>query len=57
MKVGFPPACAIVLLPTILPVDNLYLYPFEVAIGSAVLITIAMKAFREVEAVEEISEA
>lgn len=56
LKVGFPPACAIVLLPTILPVDNLYLYPFEVAIGSAVLITVAMKAFREVEVVEEISE-
>lgn len=57
LGVGFPPACAIVLLPTILPIDNLYLYPFEVAIGSAVLITVAMKAFKEVAVVEEVSEA
>jgi hypothetical protein len=37
-KLPFPPAIAIALLPTIVPKELLWFYPFEVAVGIAIFI-------------------
>lgn len=37
-NITFPPAAAIALLPTIIPVEMLWFYPFEVAAGVAIFI-------------------
>lgn len=39
-KLTFPPAASICLLPLILPTSNMYRYPLEVMIGSAIVIII-----------------
>ncbi|BBF44804.1 putative membrane protein [Lachnospiraceae bacterium KM106-2] len=46
MQTYFPPAGAIALLPMILKVDGLWLYPIEVTLGSIILISSALLIFR-----------
>ncbi|MEG1229516.1 MAG: hypothetical protein RSD71_12540 [Flavobacterium sp.] len=41
----FAPACAIALVPMIIPQNNLLLYPFQAAVGSAVFLFAAMVFF------------
>lgn len=43
----FPPAGAILLIPMILRLEDLRYFPFEVAVGAAILIPAAMLLFRE----------
>lgn len=45
--VMFPPAGAIVLLPLILPIDTLYMYPILISTSSILLIFIAMTCFKK----------
>lgn len=42
LKVIFPPACAVALLPFIINSEMLFVYPLEIIIGSAVFITLSM---------------
>ncbi|MGN1457824.1 MAG: hypothetical protein ACI4XP_07710 [Acutalibacteraceae bacterium] len=42
LKVIFPPACAVALLPFIIDSKFLAVYPFEIMLGSAVFITLSM---------------
>jgi hypothetical protein len=45
VKKPFAPACAIALVPMIIPQENILAYPFEVAIGSAVFLFVSMVFF------------
>lgn len=47
VKILFPPSGAILLLPLILPTAELVMFPFEVAIGTAFLIFIAVNLFKK----------
>lgn len=42
MKVIFPPACAVALLPFIIDSNAVFIYPLEIIIGSAIFITLSM---------------
>lgn len=48
----FPPAGAILLLPMILNVNNLYFYPIEVAFGSIIFISLGILAFKAKSSLE-----
>ncbi|MCC9073223.1 hypothetical protein LNQ49_16725 [Flavobacterium sp. F-65] len=43
----FAPACAIALVPMIIPQENVLSYPFQVAIGTAVFLFVAMFFFQK----------
>jgi hypothetical protein len=45
VKKPFAPACAIALVPMIIPQDNVLSYPFQVAVGSAVFLFVSMFFF------------
>lgn len=45
VKKPFAPACAIALVPMIIPQQNVLLYPFQVAIGAAIFLAISMVVF------------
>ncbi|MGN0470104.1 MAG: hypothetical protein ACI4GV_04225 [Acutalibacteraceae bacterium] len=42
MKVIFPPACAVALLPFIIDSKAVFIYPLEIILGSALFITLSM---------------
>lgn len=41
----FAPACAIALVPMIIPQENILLYPFQVAVGAAIFLFVSMFFF------------
>ena len=45
LRLPFPPAVAIALLPTIVPVESLWLYPWQVTAGGAAFIAIGRACF------------
>jgi len=45
MRLPFPPAVAIALLPTIIPAEKLWLYPLHVLLGSAAFLLISTLCF------------
>ena len=47
LNILFPPAGAILLLPMILDVTDLKLYPLQVAVGSLVFISAAFVLFKD----------
>lgn len=47
IRLPFPPAAAITLLPTIVPVKNLWMYPWQVLLGSAVFLLISILCFKK----------
>ena len=47
VKKPFAPACAIALVPMIIPQENVLSYPFQVAVGSAVFLFVAMVFFQK----------
>lgn len=49
----FPPAAAITLLPAIIPADSLWLYPWQVLLGSGILILISRLWFKGQEVCRE----
>lgn len=49
LRLSFPPAAAIALLPTIIPAKSLWSYPWHVAIGSAVFILVSLFWFKQPE--------
>lgn len=49
VRMIFPPAGAIALLPLLLPAETLWLYPLETAIGAGGFIAVAMLVFRQKE--------
>ncbi len=46
LRLSFPPAAAIALLPMIIPAKNLWSFPWHVAIGSAAFILLSLFGFR-----------
>lgn len=51
LRLPFPPAVAIALLPCIVPAESLWSYPWQVTAGSAAFITINRICFRQQEQV------
>lgn len=47
LKFPLAPAAAITLLPTIIPTDDLWLYPWQVLVGSAVFLLIGSSWFKQ----------
>jgi len=47
LQLSFPPAAAITLLPIIIPVNNLWTYPWQVLIGSAIFLLINLFWFKK----------
>lgn len=45
LRLPFPPAAAITLLPTLLPMQNIWAYPLDVMLGSGVFILISLVFF------------
>jgi len=52
-SLSFPPAAAIALLPTILPADRLWDYPWQVLLGSAAFIALSVLLFRRDEGIAQ----
>ena len=53
LNLHFPPAAAIALLPVIIPVKNLWSYPWSVLLGSAVFILVSLVWFGRQETVQD----
>ena len=54
LKLHFPPAAAIALLPVIIPAKSLWVYPLSVLLGSAVFITISAVWFGQRKIIQDI---
>jgi len=48
LKFSFPPAAAITLLPIIIPFNSLWMYPWEVLVGSTIFLLINLVWFKKV---------
>lgn len=47
LRFALPPAAAITLLPIIIPVKNLWMYPWQVLVGSAIFLMINLSWFKK----------
>lgn len=47
LRLSLPPAAAITLLPILIPVNNLWMYPWQVLVGSAIFLMINLSWFKK----------